>query len=137
MKNALMKSIATVAIAAVLFSTALQAQQADRPDRERRSGPPSAEQQLARLSEFLDLRDDQAMRLLLVLQNAHDDHEALHKRMMQDYGADICAQRERVQEQILAVLDAEQAALFERHRGGLQERASGSRQRLDCAAYGD
>jgi hypothetical protein len=135
MKYALMKPLAIAAVAALLLSSTLEAQQANRPDRERRAGPPSAEQQLVRLSEALNLRDGQAIRLLEVLQNGRADHEALQERMMQDYGAEICAQRERMQEQILAVLDSDQAALFEQHRARLQNRALGGPQRLDCTAY--
>lgn len=135
MKNALMKPLAIIAVTAILFSSVLEAQQANRPDRERRAGPPSAEQQLARLSEALNLRDEQAIRLLEVLHSSRADQEALHERMMQDYGAEICAQRERTQEQILAVLDPGQAALFEQHRARLEDRSLGGQRRLDCTAY--
>jgi len=137
MKNALFKTLATAAVATLLASANLAAQQADWNHQERPAGPPSAEQQLARLSENLGLRDDQSMRLLEVLQSARADHEALHERMMEDYGAELCAQRERIRERILAVLDPEQAVLFkQQQRARLRDRGAGGRQPLNCDAYG-
>lgn len=137
MKHALMKSLAILAVIGLLASTGVAAQQADRHSREHRSGPPTAEQQLARLGETLNLSNEQAVRLLQVLQTAHGDREALHAQMMQDYGDEICAQRERVQEQIMAELSAEQAAIFQAQIQNRQpNRPDGGGPRIDCSNLG-
>ncbi len=137
MKHALMKPLAILAVIGLLASTSVAAQQPDRHSREHRPGPPTAEQQLARLGETLNLSNEQAVRLLQVLQTAHGDREALHAQMMQDYGDEICAQRERVQEQIIAELNDEQAAIFkEQIQNRELNRPDDGRPRIDCTALG-
>ena len=136
MKQALMKPAVLIASISLLTSLPLAAQQSSWDVGERRHGFPSAEQKLARLTETLDLTDDQSLRLLEVLHAARADHDALHARMMDTFGGEICALRASTETEILAILTPEQAARFhlvKQKRQG-QSAAKRNRDSLDCSA---
>lgn len=89
-------------------------------------GPPGAAQQLARLDRALDLSDDQAARLLDILQVAEAERAALHARVIEQMQPEICALRNSTESEILAVLTDEQAqeflALHERRHERFEDR---------------
>ena len=112
----------------------------NRQNRDWHQGPPSPDQQLARMSEALGLNDHQSLDMLAVLQEAEEARRALHDQTMELMGPEICALRLKTEEEILAILDSEQEALFAQI---LEERESkaASRDRhrrgstqLDCSS---
>jgi Spy/CpxP family protein refolding chaperone len=94
------------------------------PDRQGswRMGPPGAEQQLARLSQELDLTPDQSRQMLQLLQAAEDEHEALRARFFEQAGPELCAIRQSTEAEIVALLTPEQAEQFQllREEGALR-----------------
>ncbi len=113
--------VTTLSLAGLLSAGAAMAQgQGPRPDRHRLHGPPTAEQQLAHLERALDLTDAQSLQLLEVLQTAQAEREALHERIMESLGPEICALQQSTDAEILAILTPEKAAAWEERR---QERA--------------
>jgi len=105
-----------------------------------RAGPPSPEQHLARLSQELDLNEDQSRQMLRLLQDAHADHEALRTRMHEQFQPELCALRQDTQAGILDILTAEQAETFLLLQEQNQSRAGQARQRrfssADCEGFG-
>jgi Spy/CpxP family protein refolding chaperone len=116
-------------------------------------GPPGAEQQLSRLDQALDLSDEQSAELLAVLQAADAERQALHERVMAEFGPEFCALVQDTDADILAVLTPEQAATYQQLKAERQERLGvGPRSglggglgsgmghgfgELDCTAAGD
>ncbi|MEJ8568720.1 hypothetical protein [Elongatibacter sediminis] len=88
-----------------------------------RGFPPSAEQQVARMSEALDLDDAQSAELLVILQHAEIEREELRANMEESFKPDICALRAQTAEEIRSVLNAEQIAQMEEHLERRAERA--------------
>jgi Spy/CpxP family protein refolding chaperone len=134
MNHALMKPAVLLASISLLASLPLAAQHSSWDGAERGHGPPSAEQKLLRLTEALDLSDEQSLRLLEVLQATRADHELLHARMLDAFGGEICALKAGAEADILAILTPEQAARFQflkQERVGKRE-AKRDREPLDC-----
>lgn len=106
-------------------------------------GPPSAEEHLLRLSEALDLSDEQSVSLLTVLHEKEARRAALHERAIELIGADVCALRAETESDILAILTPEQGEQFlqsmeqRRVRAGERDRQRSRRGSLDCSQYGD
>jgi Spy/CpxP family protein refolding chaperone len=75
-------------------------------------GPPSAEQQLARLSEQLQLTDQQSLQLLEVLLGREEQHQALRARMLEEMQPELCALMQETETDILAILTPEQGEQF-------------------------
>lgn len=95
--------------------------------------PPSAEQQLHRLSTALDLDDQQSLELLVILQEQAENRAALHAQVMEMIGPEVCAQRAAFEEDILAILNEEQTVEFLRILEDRQSKHRGGRFRgLDC-----
>lgn len=84
--------------------------------------PAGPEQQLARLSERLQLTDGQSLQLLEVLQAARDERQILHARVMEQLQPEICAQMRNTEEDILAILTPEQAEQFQELKEDRQAR---------------
>jgi hypothetical protein len=112
MKTFLKPIVSILAVASLLAAGGAFAQQQQRGGKNWHKGPPSVEEKLARISAALDLSDEQSAEMLAVLQEAESNKEALHQRTMEIMGAEICAQKARAEEAILAILDTEQAELF-------------------------
>jgi hypothetical protein len=110
------------------------------PDPIWRGGPPSAEQQLARLSQELGLDEGQSREMLRLLQKAQSEHDALRTRMFEQFQPELCALRQDTQADILEILTPEQEALFLRLQEQKQSQAGkGHRRRLsapDCDGFG-
>lgn len=108
--------------------------------RDWRQGPPSVEDVLARMSNALDLSDQQAVELLVVLQEHAEQRAALHEESMAVIGPEICAQKATAEEDILAILTPEQTEQFldmkEERKAKAGERNRGRSPRgPDCAQY--
>jgi len=105
-----------------------------------RAGPPSPEQHLARLSQELDLNQEQSQQMLRVLQDAQADHDALRARMHEQFQPELCALRQDTQAGILEILTPEQGELFLELQEQNQSRAGQARQRrfssADCEGFG-
>ncbi len=108
--------------------------------RDWRQGPPSVEDLLARMSNALDLSDQQAVELLVILQEHAEQRAALHEESMAIIGPEICAHKAAAEEDILAILTPEQTEQFleikeERQaKAGERNRGRGSRG-PDCSQY--
>jgi Spy/CpxP family protein refolding chaperone len=136
-----MKSFATTSIlvSGLLLTAGAFAWNPDAPgDPRERHGPPTAEHQLARLSEQLQLSDEQSAQMLQVLQAAEAERRQLHEQIMEQMGPELCATQRNTEENILAILTPEQMELFaqlnEERRTRQQNRRGGG---LDCPAYDD
>jgi len=112
-------------------------------DRDGHKGPPSVEEQLARISDSLELSDEQSAEMLVILQEADKNRAALHEQTMEIMGAAICAQKAQTEEAILSVLDDGQAESFLEMKAEREARAqdrSHSRKGRggpDCDEYAD
>ena len=136
MKTYFPKTLTALALAGFLLSAPLSAQP-EHGNRNALQGPPSAEEQLARMSEALDLSDEQAVALLEVLQAARAEREAIHEQAMDQFGPELCALKQDTEARILAILTTEQAALLEQRK---EERAANAgkrrnrdKERFDCS----
>jgi len=118
-------------------------QAGQRPDPQAWHMPPAgAEQQLAHLSEALQLSDEQSLQLLEVLQAARDEREILRARFFEQMQPEICAQMRNTKADILAILTPEQAEQFQLleeqrqlHQG--ERRGFGGFSPPECPADGD
>lgn len=105
-----------------------------------RQGPPSAEETLARMSQALDLSDQQALDLLVVLQKHAAERAALQEQTMALMGPEICAQKASAEDDILTILTPEQTEQFleikaeRKAKAGQRNRGRESRG-PDCSQY--
>lgn len=114
-------ALATLSLAALVAATTVQGGPPE--DRDNwRHGPPGAEMQLAHLDQQLDLTDDQAVRLLEVLQAAEAERADMHARLMEQMRPEVCALMQSTEEEILAVLTPEQAITFAELKAERQQR---------------
>jgi len=107
-----------------------------------RMGPPNAEQRLARMSQELDLSPEQSRRMLLLLQDAEADHEAVRARFFEEAGPELCAIRQNTEAEIMDLLTPEQAEQYQLLRDEYaQRRNQGQRKGFgalhDCPALDD
>ena len=145
MKTFLKPVVSVLAITSLLVagSAFAQYQKGEKSwsEKEWYKGPPSVEQKLARLSEALDLSDEQSAEMLAVLQEQERTRQALHDRTMELMGDEICAHKAQSEEEILSILDAEQTELFlqmrEEHQFRANDRSRSRKVRdpLDCSGY--
>lgn len=140
-KNPLVTTIVILAATGLLVSATVLAQ--DGPGKGGRDGfrgPPDATQKLAYMSDRLDLTSEQEAEILLILQEHEELRLAAHEQYMESIAPEACAQKQQAEEQILGVLDNEQAELFQEmkqdreSRGGERGKRRG-REPLDCSAY--
>jgi Spy/CpxP family protein refolding chaperone len=113
MKNRISICPALLAMAALLTAGSALAGPPDH-DGSWRMGPPSAEQQLARLSQELGLDREQSRQMLDLLQAAEVEHEAIRARFFEQAGPEICAIRQNTEAEIMALLTPDQAEQFQR-----------------------
>lgn len=110
----------------------------DAPDRR---GPPTAEAQLARLADRLQLTDEQSAQMLQVLQDAQADRQQIRDKIMEQMGPELCAAQQNTEQNIVAILTPEQAELFaqmqEEHQASVQNRRGGGPIPPDCSGYDD
>lgn len=138
MKTRLSTAIAALAMISLLSAGSVFALDQQR-DRDWHKGPPSVEQKLARISETLNLSDEQSMQMLAILQEQEQHKAALQEQTLALLGPEICAQRAEFEEEVLSILDDEQAALFQesqekrRERASQRDRKRGRKGDLDCA----
>jgi hypothetical protein len=131
--------VINLSVICLLASGTALAQNPDH-DHDWKRPPPSPEAKLARLSEHLDLSNEQSSALLVVLQQNAEDRAALHDQTMAIMGPEICAQRADAEEAILAILTEEQALqlqqMKEEQRGKAIERDhSRGQSRPDCSGF--
>lgn len=102
-------------------------------------GPPDAETQLARMTQMLDLTDEQSARLLVVLQEAEAEREILHEQVMEQMKPQFCELQLSTESQVAEILTEEQLAQLDELRDRRSERRHEgnrhARDRLDCSAY--
>lgn len=139
MKTRLKNSALTLIALSVLLTGSAIAQNRDR-ERDFRKSPPSAEAILARLSESLDLNNEQSAAMLVVLQEQAAERFALHEQTMQLLGPEICAQQAATEEAMLAILTPDQAEEFlqmkEARKAKAAQRDRGrGRNHPDCSEY--
>lgn len=114
--------------------------QNDEGKRDWRQGPASVEDVLARMSDALNLSDQQSVDLLMVLQEHATQRAALHEESMAIIGPEICAQKTAAVEDILAILTPEQTEQFlemkeaRKAKAGERNRGRGPRG-PDCSQY--
>lgn len=139
MNTVLKKTVLISALLCLMASGSVLAQK-QQGGRDWQGGPPSVEQKLARISEALDLSDEQSVQMLVVLQEQEASRIALHEQSMALLGPEICAQRLETEESILAILTPEQADQFlemaeqRRQKAGNRDRGGKNRGGLDCTA---
>jgi uncharacterized protein (DUF1778 family) len=132
MKLRLSKSIAIMAVISLLAAGTALAQRKE-GGRDWQEGPPSAEQQLVRLTTALSLDSEQSVELLVVLQEQAENRAAMHEQVMELIGPEVCAQRAAFEEAILAILDEEQTTQFLQILDDRQSNHRGRRsEKLDC-----
>ncbi|MGD2129064.1 MAG: hypothetical protein PVJ17_07150 [Lysobacterales bacterium] len=138
-----LKTFATTSIivSGLLLAASTYAWNPDRRgDPGERHGPPTAEQQLARLADQLQLTDEQSAQLLQVLQAAEADRQELRDRIMAQMGPELCAVQSSTEADILAILTPEQseefAQLQEERQARFQNRRGGG-PFPDCSSYDD
>ena len=146
-KEYMMKTKTNIAISILAISSLLAAGNVfakhPKSDRNGHQGPPGVEEQLARISRSLELSDAQSVEMLVILQQADMNRTALHEQSMEIMGAEICAQKAQTEEEILSILDAEQAESFMQLKAEREERAQGrshsrkGRGGPDCSQYTD
>jgi Spy/CpxP family protein refolding chaperone len=141
MMNTFFKTTASVVALASLLAASSAYAEPSRGDRDWQKGPPSVEEKLARISSALDLSDEQSAEMLAILQLQEKNRQYLHDRTMAIMGAEICAQKAQAEEEILSVLNTEQAELFlqmkadRQARGGDRNRSRKGREDLDCTEF--
>ncbi len=139
MKTRLATAITVLAMASLLSAGSAFADNQQR-DRDWQKGPPSVEQKLARISDALDLSDEQSAQMLRILQQQEQAKRARHDEIMALMGPEICAQRAEAEDAILSILDEEQTALYleiRQERGNKHRRQGRAGDPLDCNAFED
>ena len=139
--NTFLKTTASVIALTGLLAASNALAQTPKGDRDWQKGPTSVEEKLARISGALDLSDEQSAEMLALLQQQEKNRQDLHDRTMAIMGAEICAQKALAEEEILSILDTDQAELFlqmkadRQARGGDRNRSRKGRGDLDCTEF--
>ena len=141
MKSRLLSSITILAVSGLLLSSHALAHK-NHGNRDVFTGPPSAEEKLARISEALDLSNEQAVQMLVVFQDKESKSRALHEETLLLMGPEICALRSETEEDILSILTPEQAELFlqqkvDRQSAAGEKRKGKSKGHIDCSQFED
>lgn len=102
-------------------------------------GPHDAETRVAHMSRQLDLSDEQSVQLLLVMQAAEEEREALRERIIEQMEPELCALQLDTESEISNILTEDQQAEMEamrQERDGKQRgRPARGMGKLDCSAY--
>ena len=136
MKTRLAKTVSILAVVSLLAAGSAFAEK-QYGGRDWQKGPPSVEERLARISAALDLRDEQSLEMLAILQEQEEKKAALHEQTMELMGPEICAQQAETEAAILDILNAEQTELWLQHREVRQNKSRrknrGGHAGLDCS----
>lgn len=92
---------------------------------QQRGGPAD---HMARMAQRFDLTEEQQIEALKLFGVHEQDRAEVRARMFEDYGLEICAQRDQQREEFLALLDDEQKALHDemaQRRGNREGRGGG------------
>lgn len=131
--NTRLAKVMTILAAVGLLATGNALAQMHKGHKDWSKGPPTAEEQLARLSSALDLDSKQSAEMLAVLQQQEEDRAALHEKIKQQMEPEICAQRAASEKAIIAVLTAAQTEKYLQMQQERKERHGGNRMfDLDC-----
>lgn len=132
MHTRLAKTITIVAIVSLL-STGSALAQMHKGHRDWAKGPPTAEEKLARISDALDLDSKQSAAMLVVLQQQEESMAAVHERIKQQMGPEMCAQKAASEKAILEILTDTQTERYLQMREDRKESRSGRHMLdLDC-----
>jgi len=141
MKYKTFKSTLVLVTAALLISGSAFAQheRGGKDDRLQHRGPHDAESRVAHMTHQLDLSDEQSAQLLLVMQEADVEREALHQQIIEQMEPELCGLQLSTEADIRNILTEDQLASMqemkqerERRRDGRSGRGMGN---LDCSAY--
>lgn len=141
MKTVSNRSRIAFAAALLLVAASAVARQDGGPhgDRNGHRGPPDAEMRVAKMTQMLDLTDEQSARLLVVMQDLDLERDALHDRMMEQMKPELCDLQLRTESEINGILTPEQLVLLEEQKESRplrnRDRARGGMGRLDCTEY--
>jgi hypothetical protein len=111
MKTSVKKTVTIMAVVSLLAAGSALAQRKDE-GRDWPHHPPSAEQQLMRLSSALNLDSEQSVQLLVVLQEQAENRAALRQQVMELVGPEMCAQKADFEDSVLGILNEEQTEQF-------------------------
>lgn len=133
--------VTILAISCLLAAGSTFAQSEDgKGKRNGRGGPPSVEERLARISERLDLSDEQAVEMLQLMQIQNRERKAFRDANMEEMAPEICAMQDDHEAAILEILDDEQEVEFIEMKDKFKNRAKGRRGgrgdgpgRIDCS----
>ena len=123
MNTRLITTIAALLVAGLIMSGTVVAQN-QQARKAFFSGPPSAEEKVARMTEALGLDDEQRLEMYEVLLENEANRKRLHEEAQALLGPEICAAIAESEAAILDVLDEEQQALFLEHKQQRQEQMS-------------
>jgi hypothetical protein len=135
------RSILITLLSTTLFTAGAWAApgQGNGQDFDSRNGPPTAEDRLARMSEALDLSADQALAMLEVLLAAEQRQAQIREQNRALIEPQVCADRLATEADVLAILDDDQALLFQEMKAQRESRANQRKSRhgpsFDCSAY--
>jgi Spy/CpxP family protein refolding chaperone len=131
-----MKRVYVLLLLAALVAASAWAE----PGGDRHRGPPDAERRVERMSEELDLSEEQATRLLEIFEAADLERQAIHEAYRAQMEPEVCALHQSVQVQVHDVLDEEQSAQFDEMTARFEERRASRGGRHgsappDCSQY--
>lgn len=139
MKTWTNRSLIALAAALLLVTASAVARQdgPGRGDRGGHRGPPDAEMLVARMTEMLDLSDEQSAQLLVVMQEVDQERDALHERVMEQMRPEFCELQLRTDSEISSILTPEQLAQFEEKKADRAEKGRGRHGlgKLDCSEF--
>ncbi|MDH3788549.1 MAG: hypothetical protein OES53_08305 [Xanthomonadales bacterium] len=138
--NTFLKNAVLVLTASGLLAAGSALADKQQGGRDWKQSRPSVEDVLARMSESLDLSDEQSVELLVILQQHAAEKKALHEQSMALLGPEICAQRAAAEEDVLAILTADQQEQFlllkeERKTRATERHAGRGGNRPDCSEF--
>jgi len=139
MKTWTNRSLIALAAALLLVTASAVARQDGPPrgDRGGHRGPPDAEMLVARMTEMLDLTDEQSAQLLVVMQEVDQERDALQEQVMAQMKPEFCELQLRTDAEISTILTPEQLALYEEKKAARAEKGRGRQGlgKLDCSEY--
>ena len=141
MKTPSTRAVLAIATAFLLVAgSAMARQEGGRhgyPDGHR--GPPDAETRVARMTQALDLTDEQSARLLVVMQDLDSERRVLHDQVMEQMKPELCDLQSRTEIEIADILTPEQQVLAEELKAERPGKGSRRGRRgpegLDCSEF--
>ena len=141
MKTPSTRAVLAIATAFLLVAgSAMARQEGGRhgyPDGHR--GPPDAETRVARMTQALDLTDEQSARLLVVMQDLDSERRVLHDQVMEQMKPELCDLQSRPDSEIADILTPEHHVLAEELKAERPGKGSRRGRRgpegLDCSEF--